>query len=181
MYWRLIKTIIVLPGNVLVLIPAVILWVARETAFSAALVTADRPFFWLALVAGSIGVGLAVWTVTIFIKFGQGTPAPWDPPKKFIVRGPYRHVRNPMIIGVLLLLTAEALMLQSWPIAGWMIVFFIGNAIYFPLVEEKGLEKRFGREYRQYKAHVHRWTPRIRAWKQAHNGESTDSVNGASA
>jgi protein-S-isoprenylcysteine O-methyltransferase Ste14 len=115
------------------------------------------------------------------MKFGQGTPAPWDPPKKFVVRGPYRHVRNPMIIGVLLMLLAEAMVLQSWPITGWMIVFFIGNAIYFPLVEEKGLEKRFGQDYRQYKAHVHRWIPRIRAWQQAHDGENTGSVNGPSA
>jgi len=181
MHWRLIKTIIVLPGNVLVFIPALILWIARDTAFSAALVTADRPSFWLALGAGSIGFGLCVWTVTIFMKFGQGTPAPWDPPKMFVVRGPYCYVRNPMIIGVLLMLLAEAMMVQSWPIFAWMIVFFTGNTIYFPLVEEKGLEKRFGQDYRQYKAHVHRWIPRIRAWQQAHDGENTGSVNGPSA
>jgi protein-S-isoprenylcysteine O-methyltransferase Ste14 len=169
MPWRLIKTIIVLPGNVLVFIPAVILWIAKDTMYSAELATAYQLSFWLALVAGSIGFGLAVWTVTIFMEFGQGTPAPWDPPKKFVVRGPYRRVRNPMIIGVLLLLLAEAMMLQSWPIAAWMIVFFIGNAIYFPFVEEKGLEKRFGKDYRQYMAHVPRWIPRIYPWKQVND------------
>jgi len=166
MPWRIIKTIIVLPGNVLVFIPAVILWVAKDTKYSAALATTGRLSFWLALVVGSIGFGLAVWTVKIFMGFGQGTPAPWDPPKKFVVRGPYRCVRNPMIIGVLLLLLAEAMMLQSWPIAAWMIVFFIGNAIYFPFVEEKGLEKRFGKDYRRYVAHVPRWIPRLNRWKQ---------------
>jgi protein-S-isoprenylcysteine O-methyltransferase Ste14 len=99
------------------------------------------------------------------LKVGQGTPAPWDPPKKLVVRGPYRYVRNPMITGALLLLLAEAMLLQSWPIAIWLVLFFIGNSVYFPLVEEKGLEKRFGDAYRKYKANVPRWIPRLRAWK----------------
>jgi protein-S-isoprenylcysteine O-methyltransferase Ste14 len=72
-----------------------------------------------------------------------------------------------MITGVLLMLSAEALLLQSWPVGIWMMVFFIGNAIYFPLIEEKGLEKRFGNEYRNYKANVPRWIPRLRPWRQA--------------
>ena len=106
----------------------------------------------------------SIWTITLFLKFGKGTPAPWDPPKKLVVRGSYCYVRNPMIISVILMLLAEALLFQSWPIAGWLVVFFIGNSIYFPLVEEKSLEKRFGDDYREYKAHVHRWIPRLRAW-----------------
>ena len=39
-------------------------------------------------------------------------------------------------------------------------VFFLGNAVYFPLVEEKGLEERFGQAYREYKSNVPRWLPR---------------------
>ena len=167
MYWGLVRTLIVLPGTVLVFIPAVILWVAEDSKFSAELTTVGQLAFWLALLAGSIGLGLSVWTVTIFMKFGEGTPAPWDPPKKLVVRGPYRYVRNPMIIGVLLVLVAEAMLLKSWPIAVWMMVFFIGNSIYFPLIEEKGLENRFADDYREYKAHVPRWIPRICPWKQA--------------
>jgi protein-S-isoprenylcysteine O-methyltransferase Ste14 len=66
-----------------------------------------------------------------------------------------------MITGVLLILYAEAVLLQSWPIAVWMIVFFIGNSIYFPLVEESGLEKRFDNQYREYKNQVPRWIPRL--------------------
>jgi len=72
---------------------------------------------------------------------------------------------------VLLILLAEAVLLQSWPIAIWMMVFFIGNPIYFPLIEEKGLEKRFGNEYRNYKAHVPRWIPHLKTWTQASDDE----------
>jgi protein-S-isoprenylcysteine O-methyltransferase Ste14 len=150
-----------------VFIPAVILWAAKDSMLSARLATADQFLFWLALIAGGIGLGLSFWTTAIFMKFGKGTPAPWDPPKKLVVRGPYRHSRNPMITGVLLMLLAEAMLLQSLPIAAWMMVFFIGNAIYFPFLEEKDLENRFGDDYREYKAHVPRWVPRIRPWKQA--------------
>jgi protein-S-isoprenylcysteine O-methyltransferase Ste14 len=170
-HWELVRTIIVLPGTVLVFIPAVILWVTQDSRFSAKLATTGQLAFWLALSAGSIGLGLSAWTVRIFTNFGEGTPAPWAPPKKLVVRGPYRYVRNPMIIGALLMLSAEAILLQSWPIAVWMMAFFTGNSIYFPLIEEKGLENRFADDYREYKAHVPRWIPRIRPWKKANDHE----------
>ena len=125
----------------------------------------DRLFFWLALLSAGAGLGLAIWTSKLFLKFGNGTPAPWDPPQQLVIRGPYRHVRNPMITGVLLMLLAEAMLFQSWPLVLWMGIFFVGNAIYFPLSEEKGLEKRFGDAYRVYKAHVPRWIPRWRPWQ----------------
>lgn len=163
---RMIKAIIVLPGTVLIFIPAIILATAHNTRFSHPLLTPDRILFWIALLPGAAGIGLAVWTSRLFMKFGEGTPAPWDPPQKLVIRGPYRHVRNPMITSVLLMLFAEAMLFQSWPIAIWMLVFFLGNAVYFPFSEEKGLEKRFGNDYRIYKTHVPRWIPRLRPWLQ---------------
>ena len=162
MNWGLVRTIIVLPGNVVVFIPGAILWISGRLGYSPKFAAADQFFFWVALLAASIGLCLGIWTATLFVKFGKGTPAPWDPPKKLVVRGPYCYVRNPMIISVLFMLLAEALLFHSWPIAAWLMVFFIGNSIYFPLVEEKSLEKRFGDDYREYKAHVRRWIPRLR-------------------
>jgi protein-S-isoprenylcysteine O-methyltransferase Ste14 len=82
-----------------------------------------------------------------------------------VLRGPYRYVRNPMMIGVMLILLAEALLLQSWGIAIWLAVFLLLNLIYLPRVEEKGLEHRFGDSYRQYKVHVPRWIPRTAPWE----------------
>ena len=69
-----------------------------------------------------------------------------------------------MITSVLLMLGAESLLAGSWLLSGWMLVFFLVNAVYFPLVEEPGLERRFGEDYRRYKANVPRWIPRWRAW-----------------
>ena len=76
-----------------------------------------------------------------------------------------------MITGVLLVLLAEALLFHSWPIAAWMILFGVGNVIYFPLVEEKGLEKRFGGQYLKYKARVPRWIPRVRPWEKSEGAQ----------
>lgn len=166
MKWRLVKTIIALPGTVLVFVPAFILIITDHSKFSHELLAPDRILFWLALLPAGAGLALAIWTVRLFIKFGDGTPAPWDPPRKLVIRGPYRHVRNPMITAVLFMLLAETILFQSWPVAMWMGFFFIGNAIYFPMSEEKGLDKRFGDEYRIYKANVPRWIPRLRPWNQ---------------
>ena len=165
----LVKTIIVLPGTVLVFIPAAILLVTQDSRFAPELASPTQTWFWLALLAAITGLALSGWAATLFVKLGQGTPAPWDPPKRLVIQGPYRYVRNPMITGALLILLAEAILFQSLPIATWLTVFFIGNAIYFPFFEEKGLEQKFGDKYREYKTHVPRWIPRLRAWKQAND------------
>ena len=170
MHWRMVRTIIVLPGTVLFLIPAIILVVTANSRFAPKLITPSQIWFWLALLAAGIGSVLCVWTAKLFTKYGEGTPAPWDPPRKLVIIGPYRYVRNPMITGVLLVLLAEALLFGSWLIAGWMLLFLLGNVIYFPFVEEKGLEKRFGDEYLKYKARVPRWIPRLTPWEKAESG-----------
>ena len=164
MSWRLAKSILILPVNVVGVIPAVILWASAGTAVDWAWPSSANPRSWLALPLAVLGAALAVMTVRLFVGVGEGTPAPWDPPQKLVVRGPYRYVRNPMISGVLFMLAAEALAFGSWPLAGWWMFFFAANSVYFPLVEEKGLEARFGEPYRVYKANVPRWLPRLRPW-----------------
>jgi protein-S-isoprenylcysteine O-methyltransferase Ste14 len=108
------------------------------------------------------GLGLVAWTVKLFATEGRGTLAPWQPTAKLVVQGPYRHVRNPMITGVALILGGEALFFQSLALAILLAVFVGVNAIYFPLVEEPGLSRRFGAEYDDYRRRVPRWVPRLR-------------------
>jgi protein-S-isoprenylcysteine O-methyltransferase Ste14 len=108
------------------------------------------------------GVALVVWTVRLFVTVGRGTLAPWDPTSELVVLGPYRLVRNPMITGVATILAGLALFFRSWGIALEFAIFLVVNAIYFPLVEEPGLRRRFGAEYEKYCARVPRWLPRVR-------------------
>ena len=164
---KMIRSIIILPGTVLVFIPAIIFLMTQDSRFHPGISTPDEIRFWVALLFTGIGVMFSSWTSRLFMKLGEGTPAPWAPPRKMVIRGPYRHVRNPMITSVLVILSAEAIFFRSWPIAFWMLIFFFGNAVYFPLVEEKGLEKRFGDDYLKYKTHVPRWIPRLRGWKDS--------------
>ena len=128
---------------------------------------AAEPRFWIGAVLAAAGFAVAVWTVRLFATAGEGTPAPWAPPTKLVVRGPYRHVRNPMLSSVNVMLAAESLLFGSWYLAGWMVVFVLLNTTYFIRSEEPVLERRFGESYRRYKANVPRWIPRWRRWDGA--------------
>jgi len=123
---------------------------------------------WLSRSAGAlalvVGFVLFSWCISLFIRVGQGTLAPWDPTRNLVAVGPYRFVRNPMISGAALLLIGLALLWGSWLVGAWAGVFIIINHIYFILSEEPGLETRFGEPYRLYKANVPRWIPRLRSW-----------------
>ena len=123
----------------------------------------------LTIVGGALlaGIGLTLmWaTIRLFARRGEGTLAPWDPPRKLVVEGPYRHVRNPMISGVWFLLAGEGMLTGSVGIALWLAVFATANVIYMPLSEEPGLERRFGEEYRAYKRAVPAWIPRTTPWR----------------
>jgi protein-S-isoprenylcysteine O-methyltransferase Ste14 len=113
-----------------------------------------------------VGLTIIVITISSFIRIGKGTLAPWSPTKKLVVKGLYKYVRNPMILGVFTVLLGEALSLWSQNILIWAGAFFIINTIYFIIYEEPDLEKRFGDEYREYKKQVPRWLPRVTPYHQ---------------
>jgi protein-S-isoprenylcysteine O-methyltransferase Ste14 len=94
-----------------------------------------------------------------------------------VVRGVYRHVRNPMIAGVFFILLGESLLAASLPLFIWFVVFVIGNAIYIPVAEEPGLVKRFGDDYLAYQRNVPRWIPRVRPWEGGKSA-ATDEKTG---
>lgn len=164
----LLITIILLPVNALVFIPGLILFFTKENVYSAnfflSLFSQYDSFIWLSLPFFITGFILAFTSVKLFFSRGNGTPAPWNPPKELVIKGPYKHVRNPMICGAIFILIGESLVFGSFPLLVWTILFFLMNAVYFPLFEEKALEKKFGKEYTDYKNNVPRWLPRLKPW-----------------
>jgi protein-S-isoprenylcysteine O-methyltransferase Ste14 len=122
----------------------------------------------LALIAA--GLTLMYRTIALFARRGEGTLAPWDPTRKLVVEGPYRHVRNPMITGVLLVLLGETALFGSPWLLVWAALFLAVNAVWFPLIEEPGLERRFGSDYDEYRRSVPRWIPRRRPWTPPEGG-----------
>jgi protein-S-isoprenylcysteine O-methyltransferase Ste14 len=163
MFLRHLVAVVVLPVSVTFFIP---LWIARRYAvtFASPRGATELAVCWLG--AGLAVVGSILWALALdrFVKEGRGTLAPWDPPRRLVVRGLYRYVRNPMISGVIFILFGQALFLRSGPHAGWAAAFLAINLVYIPLVEEPQLEARFGEEYRTYRKHVPRLVPRLRPW-----------------
>ena len=114
-----------------------------------------------------MGLFLAIWSVqTFYTKGGEGTPAPWKPISNLIISGPYRYVRNPMILGVVLLLLCEAALFDSIPFLLWALTFFFINIIYFRFSEEKALSKRFGSDYEDYRDKVSMFLPSFTPYKK---------------
>ena len=155
---RNLLSILALPVTAMVIVP---LWIARR--FDVRLTPPETAGDWLFVVAGVavLAGGFALFGASLhnFFVYGQGTLAPWDPPRRLVVRGPYRYVRNPMISGVLFVLTGTALLARSLPHALWALGFLALNATYIPLVEEPMLARRFGADYDTYRRLVPRFVP----------------------
>lgn len=162
---RQLASVLILPLNVLLVIPSLLFLRCRgkqatRLAPAAALPIARSLGGLLILV----GLPLLAWTIREFGRSGKGTLAPWDPTQKLVVRGSYRHMRNPMISAVMAVLFGQALLLNSLCQLAWATFFSLGNMLYIPSSEEPGLQRRFGEEYALYKQHVPRWVPRLRPW-----------------
>jgi protein-S-isoprenylcysteine O-methyltransferase Ste14 len=164
--WRQARAIAVLPGNVTIVVPALILLFVEGPRIGWGLTGAPAVLVALLGVALIVaGFSVWLWTVRLLSRIGTGTLAPWDPTTTLVVEGPYRHVRNPMITAVATLLAGEAAFFGSPWILAWAALFIVVNFAYFLRFEEPGLERRFGEEYRAYKRSVPRWIPRRTPWE----------------
>jgi protein-S-isoprenylcysteine O-methyltransferase Ste14 len=112
------------------------------------------------MVIGAAGAAVALWCIFTFASIGRGTPAPFDPPRRLVIQGPYRFVRNPMYIGAGLALVSAALFYGSLPLLGYTGFFFIATHVFVVLYEEPNLRQTFGQEYNAYCRQVRRWWPR---------------------
>ncbi len=105
------------------------------------------------------GAGLALWSVLTFALVGKGTPAPFDPPRRLVVAGPYRFVRNPMYLGAGLALAGAALFYESIALFGFVGLFILATVLFVVLYEEPTLRRTFGTDYEAYCEQVNRWIP----------------------
>ncbi len=72
-----------------------------------------------------------------------------------------------MHLGVFTVIFGEALLFSSWALTAWGVFAVVAHMFYFPFSEEPGLERRFGDDYRRYKANVPRWLPRLTPWQDS--------------
>ena len=158
----MLKAIFILPFNVLISIPVLILYFNEFEMIK----TENIFLLFLMCVFFASGLMLMIWTMFLFAKVGKGSLAPWDPVNKLIITGPYAYVRNPMILGVFLFLGGECFLFQSRALFYYLLIFIGINSVYFPLIEEKGLYKRYGREYQEYKKNVPGFFPRLSPYRR---------------
>lgn len=140
---------LVVPGTVSVWIP----WfLVRERAASALPVAV--PLF-------AVGAVIYAWTVWNFAVIGRGTPAPIDAPRRLVVQGPHRFVRNPMYLGVLAVVAGWAIAYRSPGVLGYAALVALAFHAAVLFVEEPALRREFGDEYAAYCRSVRRWLPRL--------------------
>ncbi|HKQ05341.1 MAG TPA: isoprenylcysteine carboxylmethyltransferase family protein [Blastocatellia bacterium] len=146
---------VLVPGTVAVYLPLRV--VTRPPAALA--------FDWRASQVGALlplllGAAVYFWCLWDFAMTGRGTPAPIDAPQRLVARGLYRYIRNPMYVGVLLVIAGWAVFLQSWRVLIYATAVGIFFHLFVVLVEERLLEGKFGETYVRYCGEVGRWLPR---------------------
>lgn len=113
----------------------------------------------LALLPFTVGFAVVLACVRDFLVIGGGTLAPWDPPRRLVVVGLYRWVRNPMYLGVLGILKGWAVATGSTWLWIYLAVVAVGFHLRVVLAEEPWQERQFGDQWRAYARSVHRWLP----------------------
>lgn len=141
-------------GLVLIFLPATVL-------SSAGMIrpAAIGPWQVAGMFVGAAGAALALSCIFTFAFIGRGTPAPFDPPRRLVVRGPYRFVRNPMYIGAGSALAGAALFYQSVALLGYVGLFVLVTHLFVVAYEEPTLRRMFGKDYEAYCEKTGRWWP----------------------
>jgi protein-S-isoprenylcysteine O-methyltransferase Ste14 len=124
---------------------------------------------WLAAIPSVLGFAVALRCVWDFGWTGGGTPAPVVPPKRLVVVGFYRYVRNPMYVGF------AAGWIGLWIVFGHanlrmiaaVAAVALGVHLFVVFYEEPTLRNKFGTDYEDYCRNVRRWWPRLQGWDQS--------------
>ncbi len=141
------------PGMVAGLIPYLILGSRVTAAF-------EQPFglrHYAASAVFILGFIIMVACIASFAVYGRGTLSPADPTKKLVVRGLYRYSRNPMYVGVMLMLIGESIFFGSGALWAYTFTVFVLFNLFIRYVEEPRLMRDFGEEYASYCKQVRMW------------------------
>jgi len=149
---------LVVPGTVLVFVPAALLSTGLGPPLNVG------PARWLGLVPLVLGLAAILVCFVEFIRWGRGTPAPYDPPRELVVAGLYRYIRNPQYVGVLLVVVGEALLAEAPILLGYAGLLAIAYHLFVRYYEEPTLGRLFGEAYARYRQTVPRWLPK---WPRA--------------
>ena len=159
--FALLRTLIIAPLFIVLWTSWVPRWFAGPQAFRD-----PRPIGWIVVAVGALIAVPCIWE---FAWRGFGTPAPFDPPRRLVVTGPYRFVRNPMYVGFGIALIGEAIVFPhaAPAIVGMMLILWALVSVFVPVYEEPTLRRLFGVDYENYCRSVNRWIPRLRPFSSS--------------
>ncbi len=148
---------LLIPGTVAVYLPLLIVRNRQVEAVPILLI--------LGVLLLAVGAAIYLWTVWDFATSGRGTPLPLDAPKTLVVRGLYQYCRNPMYLGVLLVILGwSAVFTEAWLLLYSLVVFGLVD-VFVIYYEEPTLLRLFGQQYETYRQSVGKWLPRIHIGK----------------
>lgn len=145
--------VILQPGMVAGVIPYMIAKNSFNNAFSNELLLHHYLGLFI-LLAGSV---IMLHCVVRFAIDGLGTLSPADPTKQLVISGLYKYSRNPMYVGVMLMLSGEVVFSLSSNLLFYAIIIFVAFSLFIVYWEEPRLQKDFGGEYETYCKRVRRW------------------------
>lgn len=155
-FWPIVKTIlfsILVPGTVAGLVPRWLIggFYLPENALLS----------WVGIVLIAYGTAVYLRCAWEFAVRGIGTPAPIAPTKFLVTTALHRHVRNPMYIGVALVILGEAALFRSLRLVLYAAVMLGAAHLFVVFYEEPTLRRQFGKSYEEYFSSVRRWVPKL--------------------
>lgn len=159
--FALVRTLVIAP-----VFMALWLWLIPRLIGGPHVFDAPWPLGWI---VGAIGAAIGLPCVWEFAWRGAGTPAPFDPPRKLVVTGPYRYVRNPMYVGLYIVFLGFAITFPHGRMIflAELVFAFAAASLFVIKFEEPALRRLFGDDYADYCRHVGRWIPRLSPWYAA--------------
>jgi protein-S-isoprenylcysteine O-methyltransferase Ste14 len=124
---------------------------------------ASGPLEWLGLAVLALGAAIYFRCAWEFAVRGLGTPAPIAPTKFLVTTALHRYMRNPMYVGVALVIVGEAALFRSVHVLEYAVFMLTAAHTFVVLYEEPTLRRQFGESYEEYRRTVPRWIPKFRA------------------
>jgi protein-S-isoprenylcysteine O-methyltransferase Ste14 len=152
--------LVLAPGTVMVYVP----WTICSWRLGPPLLEFP-PFRVVGVLMIMAGLPVMLDSFARFAMQGLGTPAPVAPPRHLVVTGLYRYVRNPMYVAGLLLVLGQALLFGSSRLLEYGLLLWLASFVFVVLYEEPALQRKFGKEYEDFCAHVPRWIPRLKPFE----------------
>jgi protein-S-isoprenylcysteine O-methyltransferase Ste14 len=145
---------IVVPGTVAVLVPS---WLISGVVWPR-----SGPLTWLGVLIILLGGVIYFRCAWEFAVRGLGTPAPIAPTKFLVTTALHHYVRNPMYIGVALVIAGQAALFRSLHLVEYAAFMLLIAHVFVIFYEEPTLSRQFGKSYEEYRRSVPRWIPGIR-------------------